>query len=56
MKNLVDAFEQQVARRPDAAAVTFEGTALTYRELAKRAASLARAGWSSWRLVSRVPD
>lgn len=43
MKNLVDAFQQQVARQPDAAAVTFEGTTLSYRELAKRAASLARA-------------
>ncbi len=34
-------FEEQVARRPDAVAVTFEGRSLTYRELNGRANQLA---------------
>jgi amino acid adenylation domain-containing protein len=36
-QTVVDAFEAQVALRPDAVAVTFEGTSLTYAELNARA-------------------
>jgi amino acid adenylation domain-containing protein len=35
-------FEEQVARRPDAIAVSFEGRSLTYAQLDKRANQLAR--------------
>ena len=35
-------FEEQVARRPDAIAATFEGRSLTYAQLDKRANQLAR--------------
>ncbi|WP_432277954.1 non-ribosomal peptide synthase/polyketide synthase [Nocardia cyriacigeorgica] len=39
---LVSLFEAQVARTPDAYAVTFEGTSLTYAEFAARVHRLAR--------------
>ncbi|SFB04739.1 non-ribosomal peptide synthase domain TIGR01720/amino acid adenylation domain-containing protein [Amycolatopsis marina] len=40
---LVDLFERQVDRTPEAAAVIFEDTVLTYRELDTRANRMARA-------------
>ncbi|MFZ5442712.1 MAG: amino acid adenylation domain-containing protein [Myxococcota bacterium] len=41
MKTLVEGFDRQVARAPEAVAVTFEGKELTYRQLDDRARRLA---------------
>ncbi|HWO65608.1 MAG TPA: AMP-binding protein, partial [Umezawaea sp.] len=55
-RTLPDLFEAQVARTPDAIAVTFEDTSLTYRELDARATALAHrladAGVGPERLVA----
>ncbi|MGW4531412.1 non-ribosomal peptide synthase/polyketide synthase [Nocardia sp. NPDC004340] len=41
-KTLISLFEEQVARTPDAVALTFEGTSLSYAEFAGRVRRLAR--------------
>lgn len=41
-RTVVELFSEQVARRPDAQAVSFEGAGLTYRELNIRSTKLAR--------------
>ncbi len=41
-RNLAEAFDEQVARTPDATALVYEGSSLTYAELDARATGLAR--------------